>query len=176
MPDYGCLHARAELYLSSGTTTFDEDVCSCQEMKCGDNCFICNGDYKKFMLPIVHQQAKEFLSCHLFGDNYRKHELTFDNMEEVPNILSDSDDWKIKIFGKSTVCKYNIFCFFFQLLATGILSIDYEEKSGVRFLLTRDDDGNFLYNKVSAWRGFEFRTISKRNNTVTFADLMSASK
>ena len=97
-------------------------------------------------------------------------------MEEVPNILSDSADWTTRIFGKLTVCKYNIFSIFFQLLATGILSIDYEERNGVRFLLTRDDDGNFLYNKVSAWRGFEFRTISKRNNTVTFADLMSASK
>ena len=29
MPAYGCLHARAELYLSSGTTTFDGEVCSC---------------------------------------------------------------------------------------------------------------------------------------------------
>ena len=127
------------------------------------------------MLPIVHHQAKDFLSSSLFGDNYRNNELTFENMDEVPNILWDSPDYKKKIFGKA-VYQFNVFAFFFQLLATGILSIDYEGSDGVRFLLTRDDDGNSLHQKVSAWKGFEFRTSSKGNNSLTLEDLMSSSK
>ena len=135
----------------------------------------CNSDHKKFILPIVHHKAKEFLSCKILGDNYRNNELTFDNMNKVPNILWGSPDWKKHIFGKETVCQYNVFSFLFQLLATGILSIDYEGSNGVRFLLTGEDDGNFC-TKVPVWKGFEFRTSSKGNNSVTFADLMSVSK
>ena len=175
MPAYGCLHVRAEWYLSSGTTTYNEEICACREKKCGDKCFICNGEYSKFMLPIVHHEAKDFLSSSLFGDNYRNNKLTFENMEEVPNILWGSPDSMKKIFGKK-VYQYNVFAFFFQLLATGILSIDYEGSDGVRFRLTRDDDGKLLYNKVSAWKGFEFRTSSKGNNSLTLAYLMSSSK
>ena len=109
------------------------------------------------MLPIVLEQAQKFLRSALFANKYRINELTFKNMDEVPNILWGSKDWIEDIFAKKTVKQYNVFSFFFQLIATKILSIDYEGNDGVRFVLTRGQQDQFLYEDVSAWKGFEFR-------------------
>ena len=73
--------------------------------------------------------------------------------------------------GKKTVCQYNVFSFFFQLIATKILSIDYEGNDGVRFVLTRGQQDQFLYKDVSAWKGFEFRGAERGSNLLSFADI-----
>ena len=123
------------------------------------------------MLPIVLEQAQKFLRSALFANKYRINELTFKNMDEVPNILWDSKDWIEDIFAKKTVYQYNVFSFFFQLIATKILSIDYEGNDGVRFVLTRGQQDQFLYEDVSAWKGFEFRGAERGSNLLSFADI-----
>ena len=165
---------RSELYLSRGVSTYDEEVCSvCPNGVdvCGGNCFICSKAYRKYMLPIVLEQAQKFLRSALFANKYRINELTFKNMDEVPNILWGSKDWIQDIFGKKTVCQYNVFSVFFQLIATKILSIDYEGNDGVRFVLTRGQQDQFLYEDVSAWKGFEFRGAERGSNLLSFADI-----
>ena len=124
------------------------------------------------MLPIVLEKTQAFLRSALFAKKYRTNELTFNNMDKVPNILWDSKDWIEDIFAKKTVYQYNVFSFFFQLIATKILSIDYEGKDGVRFELTRGQGDQFLYEDVSAWKGFEFRGSERGSNLLSFADIL----
>ena len=93
-------------------------------------------------------------------------------MEEVPNILWGSNDLKRDIFGPGKVYQYNVFSFFFQLIATGILVIDYEGNDGVRFLLACAEDGTRLFEQVSSWEGFEFRTSGRGRTLVSFSDLL----
>ena len=95
-------------------------------------------------------------------------------MEKVPNLLSESADWMKDIFGKTKVCKYSVYVFFFQLIGAGILKIDYEGNDGLRFLLARDDAGNYVYDDVKAWKGFEFRRSGRGHNSVTFDALVRA--
>ena len=173
MPALGCLHQRAEFFLSRGQCTYDPLVCSIRQSWCGNKCYICNGDYTDSIRPIIYEKAKEFLQSSLFNDNYRTSELTFDNTDDMPNILWESNDWKRDIFGKASVTQYNVFAFFFQLIASGILSIDYKGKDGVRFLLTRVDSNTYLYEDVNAWKGFEFRRSGRgRDTSITFDDLV----
>ena len=76
------------------------------------------------------------------------------------------------IFGIKKVYQYNVEAFFFQLLATGILSVDYEGNDGVRFLLTQVDKEKYLYSDVRAWKGFEFRNNKRTHNSVSYDDLV----
>ena len=126
----------------------------------------------KYMLPIIQPRAVAFLKSTLFSANYRNNALTFDTMEDVPNILWKSKDWMFDIFGIKKVYQYNVEAFFFQLLATGILSVDYEGNDGVRFLLTQVDKEKYLYSDVRAWKGFEFRNNKRTHNSVSYDDLV----
>ena len=91
------------------------------KMICNDKCFVCTGSYKKYMLPILHEGAVSFLSSSYFLDQM-PYEITPNNYEGLVDILWKLPDWVKAIFGKKTVAKYSIHSFFFQLIATKIIS------------------------------------------------------
>ena len=85
------------------------------------------------MLPIVFEEAVEFLGTELFKGQM-PYVITHDDSEGLPNILWESNDMRLKVFGKKTITKYNVHSFFFQLAASGIISLLVRSKYAIPYL------------------------------------------
>ena len=78
------------------------------------------------MLPIIYKGAVEFLDSDYFsGQDFMPYTITHDDKESMPNRLRESADYRKKICGFENVAKYNVNAFFFQLVATGILTFNW---------------------------------------------------
>ena len=78
------------------------------------------------MLPIIYEGAVDFLDSEYFsGQDFMPYTITQNDKERIPNRLWESADYKKKIFGFTNVAKYNANAFFFQLVATGILTFNW---------------------------------------------------
>ena len=158
MPDWGCVHLRSEWFLSSKSNTKMPTSFTDEHEPCGSKCYICNEDYKESMLPIVHQGAVDFLDSNHFADSLARIVVTNADHDLIPDLLWESADWRISVFGKKTVQKYNVHSFFFQLLATKILSFEWKNNTKeVRCVRTRDESGRLLFRDRASWDGFKFR-------------------
>ena len=58
----------------------------------------------------------------------------------------------MEVFGKATIMKYQVTGFFFQLLATGILGLEWKDGTVV-FVIQRNKEGDFLYEDKLVWEG-----------------------
>ena len=122
------------------------------------------------MLPIVFEGAIEFLESRHFGDKM-PHIMTFDNYDEIINLLWEAKDFVKKVFGIVGVQKYNINCFFFQLIASKILSFEWVGTTAVNCVITRDKNDKYLFKDRARWEGFTFRT-GGRQRSVSFLDIL----
>jgi len=175
MPDWGCVHLRAEYFLSTKANTRMPQSFVDAHGPCGNKCYICHKEkYKKYMLPIVHEGAVRFLSsCH-FSDKM-PYLITNADSDGMLDLLWNNPDWRKEVFGIKTVQKYNVTAFFFQLLATKILSFQWTNvKREVVCVLTRDKHDKYRYLDVSAWDGFHFRSKRHGGAKVHLSSLLEA--
>ena len=157
MPTWGCVHLRAEWWLSTKRNTKMTPTFLADNAPCGTQCYICTGEYKQFMLPVVKSGAIDFLASSYFSDGI-PYVIGYENAESVPDKLWNDKDWRAKVFGKKTVKKYNIHAFMFQLIAAGILGFEWSNNTKeVKCVLLRDVNDRFVYLSEDAWEGFEFR-------------------
>ena len=89
MPDMGCLHCRAEWLLFSGETRHYPEIM----VPCGTQCFVCNGKYEKYILPMLYEGAVEFLDSSYFNDQL-VFEMTLESVDGLIDILWVSKDWR----------------------------------------------------------------------------------
>ena len=98
--------------------------------------------------------------------------MTFDNADNIPRILGNSPDHKKTVFGVKTVPAYAVNAFFFQLVATGILTFEWtNNKKNIGCVLSKDADGKYKYKKLSVWNGFEFQAQGHGGKEVSFESL-----
>ena len=139
-------------------------------MRCNDKCLVCTGSCKKYILPVV-EGAVPFLSSSYFSDQM-PYEITPNNCEGLVDILWKSPDWIKSIFGKKTVAKYNVHSFFFQLIATKIISFQWVGSTHVTCMLTRDNNDKYICNNAVSWEGFTFCSKEWERSTETFLSLL----
>ena len=174
MPDWGCIHLRSEWFLSTKSNTKMPTWFCEQHEPCKTQCYMCDGKYQKYMLPIVHEGAVRFLDSFHFSENL-PFALTRDNAEEFVDLLWLSPDWRRDVFGVKTVQKYNVHSFFFQLIATNILSFQWSNvKREVVCVLTRGSGKKYRFQEVPAWEGFHFRSSRHGAAKVSFTSLLEA--
>ena len=72
------------------------------------------GELAKFAL----HAAQDF---NHFAKHLRENPLSYDEPDAIVESLWGSEDWRKQVFGKKTVAKYNVYCFFFSWLHFGLL-------------------------------------------------------
>ena len=79
-------------------------------------------------------------------------------------------------FGVSSVKKYNVTAFIFQLLATKLLTFEIIDRTNVMCVLARSkqDMYDFLYEDPLAWEGFEFRRPTRGAMPVSLMEIVIA--
>ena len=138
-------------------------------LPCGNQCCVYDKSYKKFFLPVVHNEVIAFLMSKRFADSMNIiHSMR--DCDILIYLLFKSKDWMLRIFGKSSVKKYNVSGFFLQLIATNIIDFEWKGKN-VLVILGRDNDGNLKYENKLNWEGLEFREKS-RGSTMTFSNFI----
>ena len=102
--------------------------------------------------PITHLNANAILE-------------TFGKMKYV--------DWRKDVFGKKTVHQYNVRSFFFQLVATKILSFEWTHNATeVNYVITKDGNGVVTFKDVRSWNGFEFRSAAFGARKIPHANIL----
>ena len=152
LPNRGCIHCRTEWFMANGVL---EDY-PCVMEPCGSQCFVCTGDIEKYILPVVFEGAKEFLSSCALTDK-TPFLFNFNNTNDLLDLLHNNNDMKLKVFGKVSIKKYNVAAFFFQCLATNLMSIEWESGK-VCCVVSRDSNDKCIYNDIKNWEDFTFRT------------------
>ena len=111
--DYGYQHARAELFLSSGLLdSSHNDVTPCK-----DSCYVCTGSYKKYFSNVFKESVIHFLKSRKFSDAVPM----MIRADELIDLLWTEEDWKIEIFDKNRIQKYNVESLFLLLIAARII-------------------------------------------------------
>ena len=163
LPDLGCIHLRSEWYLHRGILeALPSHWPNNDNPNYVDKCYVCKGTYKRYMLPIVYSGAIEFLDSDYFsGSHTMPYVITLDDGGKITNKLWDSLDWRKKVFGVKTVEKYNVNCFFFQLIAAGLLTFQWTNAKGeVLCVFGKDNKDRIKYKFIHNWKGFTFRNNS----------------
>ena len=159
------------MVLICGENTHLPEVWEESKIRCNEKCFIRTGSYKKYMLPIAHEGAVLFLSSSYFS-NQMPYETTPNNCKGLVDILWKSPDWIKSIFGKKTVAKYNIHSFFFQLIATKIISFQWVGSNHDTCILTCDNNDKYIYNNAVSCEGSIFRSKEWGRSTETILSLL----
>ena len=97
--------------------------------------------------------------------------MTFDNYDEIINLLWEAKDFVKKVFGVVGVQKYNINCFFFQLIASKILSFEWVGTTSVNCVISCGVNDKYLFKDRARWEEFTFRT-SGRQRSVSFLEIL----
>ena len=143
-------------------------------MPCLTQCFVCDGTYEEYILPIVYEGALEFLSSKVLTDKL-PFEISIANCDSFLDSLYKEESWLIRVFGISSVKKYNVASFFFQLIGSRILSFEKSKDGKAVIVFARDTEGQYKYKNIVNWEGFLFRTKAHGRGMVrmTFGDLLN---
>jgi len=124
------------------------------------------------MLPIVFEGAYSFLQNDYFSDSSSMpHPISNDGYDAAIDKIWDSASWRKSVFGVKTIARYNVHAFFFQLLATGILTFEWTNAMtgvGLVLVLDKDNAGKFIYHTLANWYGFNFRSKRWGGTPITF--------
>ena len=69
--------------------------------------------YKQYFLPVGRKGAIAFLASRRFNDG-GNHVLSFTATDKMVDTLWEDKDWRLQVFVRSAVAKYNIVCFFYN--------------------------------------------------------------
>ena len=103
-------------------------------LPCETQCYICDGSYKKIILPVIYSGVLDLLGSRRFNDKIPI-DLTYDECDFFVDKLAKDEE---------TVTRYHITTFYFQLFATRIISF---EKIGTKLYL-------LLYQRIVATTNF----------------------
>jgi hypothetical protein len=180
LPGLGCAHCRAEWYMASGVLEPHPEVM----LPCNNQCFVCDDERKdkdgkaipQYIRPIIYNGAIDFLNSRRVADAL-PFELTHDNGWELLDLMDK--DWLLRVFGKTTINKYCVASFWFQLIASGIVTFEWKGKQNVVCVLARDSNDEFIFGNVLRWEGFLFRSCKVgrgvRTQEVTFKEILQQS-
>ena len=170
LPGLGCVHSRMEWFMANGELLDPPPMI----LPCDTQCFVCDNTYEKYILPIIYEGALEFLSSKVLTDKL-PFEISLSNCDELLDTLYKEESWLIRVFGISTVKKYNVASFFFQLIGSKMLSFESKGKgSQAVIVFTRDMGGQCSFKNIVNWEGFLFRTKDHGRAMVrmTFGELL----
>jgi superfamily II DNA or RNA helicase len=177
MPAWGCLHLRFEWYLSSKSNTRHPKSFKECHGACETQCYICNRDYRKFMLPVMYDGVMTFLaSDHFRLGLHEANPVTMSNAGEITQLLTSFPDYRKMVFAVKTVPNYCVDAFLFQLVASKILTFNQVIKKGkkeIQCALAKDDNEKYLYKNIKYWSGFEFRARQHGAALVPYHSLVS---
>ena len=175
LPDWGCVHLRCEWLLATGKNTRPTRDFVEKHGKCGNKCFVCSKEHRKYMLPIVPSGAMDFLSSDAFATGMENaNPITFENARDLPKVLSQNADNQKLVFNVKTVPAYNINAFFFQLVATGILEFVWQNNGKeLCYALSKNIHNQHNYKDIRQWSGFEFRTAQPTGRLMSFASQLA---
>lgn len=150
----GCQHVIAEQFCAEGKLQgADPSVAPC-----GDSCPVCrqHNNGKRVWDEIFHKMFKRqviaFLESRIVQDVFP---LTVKD-GSLANLLWNSDEWVLKIFGeqkKKKIQKHMVESAFLQLIAAKIIVAEYEAKGKVlKWVLNREGD-SLCYKIDSYWTG-----------------------
>ena len=102
------------------------------------------------MLPIIVTGAMEFLSRYAFRRGLKKaNPITFDNTANLSKLLTENADHRRLVFWVKTGAVYGIHSFLFQLVATKILSFQWQNNcKELVYGVTKDKRGNCKYKNI----------------------------
>ena len=93
------------------------------------------------------------------------------NFDEIIGLISKDNGWCKTVFGLQTVTKYNVARFFFQVLATEILTVELLGGKSVALVIDRAPADNFLYNDPVNWKDMKFCKRGRGGAAVPFSIL-----
>ena len=166
MPGLGCVHTRCEWFMATGELSAPPEMI----LPCERKCYICTGGHRKYFLPIIYTGAIEFLRSERMDKTF-PYTVEVNNCDGMLSSLTDDTDWVKRIFGKKKITKYNVTAFFFTLVGSNILSFQKKSNLEVICVLSRDDQGNKMYEKQLNWEGFEFRVSGSSSRIHSWADI-----
>jgi len=142
-------------------------------LPCDTQYFVYKRNPKGYIKPILCEGAVEFLGRKCTHDAMPL-EITYASCDNILDLLYMFCDWLMRIFGMYTVRKYDFASFFFQLFVSKILSFECQDVKDVSCVLSRDENGFFLYLDIKQWKGFDFQNKKQRNlrNAITFKQLL----
>ena len=97
-----------------------------------------------------------------------------DNSNNTINTLWEGKDWCKNVFGTNSPPKGNIVRFFFQLIATKIISFALVNKSNLKCIITVQSNGKYRYEDASIWAGIEIRSPKKGGAEMYLTDIITA--
>ena len=71
--------------------------------------------------------------------------MDHDNANNVINSLWEDKDWCKDVFGTKSPSKANVVGFFFQLIATRIISFELVKKRALQCIITTQSNGKYYY-------------------------------
>ena len=148
LPGFGCIHCRREYFMATGELSPPPEII----LGCVTQCFVCDKSYKRYFLPVIHAGATKFLKSRKFNDAIATLILQVGDCDRILDLLFKDKDCLFDVFGKVSVLKYQVTGFFFQLVATKILAFEWVGNK-VKFIVNRDNDGNYTYENKLAWEG-----------------------
>jgi hypothetical protein len=173
MPSWGCLHLRCKWLLFSKSNTRPPLAFREAHRQCHSQCSICTKEYKKYMLPVVYDGVMSYLgSDHFRLGLHAGNPITFDNNDHLLGLLSNHPDYRKMVFGVKTVATYNINSFYFQLVASKIITFQKEKQNKIECVLMKDSN-TYLYKDIKSWSGFQFRTARAGGAVVPYHVLTS---
>ena len=168
LPGHGCIHVRTEWFQYYGELKLPpQDAPPSTVEPCRTKCYVCDGGYSKYFLPVIREGAVAFLRSRRFSD-ILPFAVAADSCNSLLETLSKCKDSLVKVFGKATVSRYQVAGFFLSLIGSRILIFEWRG-SGVNCVLARDDNDTCFFEQAISWKGFTFRTRSQRgscNNTI----------
>ena len=80
------------------------------------------------------------------------------------------------LFCIKNVSNYNIDAFFFQLVASRMLTFAKNKKEEVSCVLAKDITGGYNYRYIESWSGFEFRSAWPGGRTIPYSTLKESNR
>ena len=85
------------------------------------------------------------------------YKICYSDIEGLVDLLYKDSDGTECVFTSKTVSKYNVVTFFFQLIATKILSFEWVGTTKLVCVISRVEASTvFNYKNITFWEGFEF--------------------
>ena len=169
LPALGCVHSRTEWFMKRGVLELPPPVIE----PCHTKCHVCNGKYIKTFLPVIYSGASKFLKSTRIASTL-PFILTHNNGSHLINTLWEDKDLCKDVFGVKHPNKGNVIGFFFQLIATNIISFELVNTNALQCVLTKQPNGGYVHEDTISWLGIEFRTPKRGNARVCLFDIIAA--
>ena len=163
LPGHGCVHVRTEWFQYYGELKLPPIDAPPRTIEpCNSKCYVCDGGYSKYFLPIIREGAISFLRSRRFSDVF-PYAVSADCCNTLLETLSKCKDSLVKVFGKATVPRYQVAGFFLSLIGAQIIIFEWSG-SGVNCIIAHSDDNTSYFEQAIAWKGFTFRTRGTRHS------------